>query len=65
MLEIFLLFSGSSSLFQNSLFEHGAGGSLGAIFYSGMPFAESVSDEFSLPGIMRFGWEMSGLLFYH
>lgn len=47
------LLSGDSSLFQNSLFEHGAGGSLGAIFYSGMPFAESISDEFLSPGIMR------------
>ena len=35
-----LLFD-NSSIFESSVFEHGAGGSLGAIFYSGMPFAES------------------------
>ena len=47
------LLSSNSSLFEHGLFEHGAGGSLGAIFYSGMPFAESVSDVFASPGIMR------------
>ena len=47
-----LLFD-NSSIFESSVFEHGAGGSLGAIFYSGMPFAESAGNTFSSPGLMR------------
>ena len=47
------LLTNHSSLFNFSLYEHGAGGSLGAVFYSGMPFADSVTNSFPSPGIMR------------
>ena len=47
------LSSGKSSIFDLNLFEHGAGGALGATLYSGMPFVESISTSFTNAGPLR------------
>jgi S-DNA-T family DNA segregation ATPase FtsK/SpoIIIE len=39
--------------FANDFYEHGAGGSLGAVLYSGMPFVESVNNTFENSGPLK------------
>jgi S-DNA-T family DNA segregation ATPase FtsK/SpoIIIE len=41
------------SMFDLNYMEHGAGGSIGAFFYSGLPFSESISVNFNEPGILK------------
>jgi hypothetical protein len=43
-------------LFELNHFEHGAGGSLGALLYSGLPFANPGMAEKSIGGFYVFGW---------
>ena len=64
------------SVFIKDLYEHGAGGSLGAILYSGMPFVDSISKTLGNAGPLKI-WlgsagtillSLAGLLiglFYH
>ena len=47
------LASNNASAFENDFYEHGAGGSLGAFLYSGMPFVESVSNAFENSGPLK------------
>ena len=51
--DCFSLTSNQSSIFESGLYEHGAGGSLGAVLYSGMPFTESAKSTFTDPGLLR------------
>ena len=51
--DCFSLTSKQSSIFESGLYEHGAGGSLGAVLYSGMPFTESAKSTFTDPGLLR------------
>ena len=43
----------NDSAFENDFYEHGAGGSLGAFLYSGMPFVESVNNAFENSGPLK------------
>ena len=47
------LASNNDSVFENDFYEHGAGGSLGAFLYSGMPFVESVNNAFENSGPLK------------
>ena len=47
------LASNNDSAFENDFYEHGAGGSLGAFLYSGMPFVESVNNAFENSGPLK------------
>ncbi len=47
------LISDYSSIFNLNFYEHGAGGSVGAFFYSGLPFSETVNPNFSNSGVLR------------
>jgi S-DNA-T family DNA segregation ATPase FtsK/SpoIIIE len=47
------LASNHDSTFANDFYEHGAGGSLGAVLYSGMPFVESVNNTFENSGPLK------------
>ncbi|MEC8243307.1 MAG: DNA translocase FtsK [Verrucomicrobiota bacterium] len=47
------LASSNDSVFENDFYEHGAGGSLGAFLYSGMPFVESVNNAFENSGPLK------------
>ena len=47
------LASNNASAFENDFYEHGAGGSLGAFLYSGMPFVESVNNAFENSGPLK------------
>jgi S-DNA-T family DNA segregation ATPase FtsK/SpoIIIE len=47
------LASNNNSVFENDFYEHGAGGSLGAFLYSGMPFVESVNNAFENSGPLK------------
>ena len=47
------LASNHDSVFANDFYEHGAGGSLGAVLYSGMPFVESVSNTSENSGPLK------------
>ncbi len=70
------LASNTISVFKNDFYEHGAGGSLGAVLYSGMPFVDSSSKTSGNAGPLKI-WlgsvgtillSMAGLLiglFYH
>ena len=40
-------------MFDSNLYEHGAGGSVGAYFYSGLPFSHSADRDFPNRGILR------------
>lgn len=51
--DCFSLTSNQSSIFEPGLYEHGAGGSLGAVLYSGMPFTESAKSTFTDHGLLR------------
>ena len=54
-----LLKNENDTLFDLNHFEHGAGGSLGAFFYSGLPFSNPDLAEISIGGFLRI-W-MGGL----
>ena len=54
-----LLKNENDTLFDLNHFEHGAGGSIGAFFYSGLPFSNSDLAEISIGGFLRI-W-MGGL----
>ena len=47
------LASNNDPAFENDFYEHGAGGSLGAFLYSGMPFVESVNNAFENSGPLK------------
>lgn len=47
------LISDHTSIFNLNFYEHGAGGSVGAFFYSGLPFSETIKSSFSNSGVLR------------
>ena len=47
------LSSSDATMFDSNLYEHGAGGSVGAYFYSGLPFSHSADRDFPNRGILR------------
>ena len=47
------LISEQESIFNPNIYEHGAGGSIGASLYSGLPFIETIEPAFKYPGILR------------
>jgi S-DNA-T family DNA segregation ATPase FtsK/SpoIIIE len=48
-----LLMSEKESIFNPNVYEHGAGGSVGALLYSGLPFIDTIDPAFKYPGILR------------
>ena len=47
------LSSSDATMFDSNFYEHGAGGSVGAYFYSGLPFSHSADRDFPNRGILR------------